>query len=239
MLGRCSGPPCPRESSAGKRPRVTSATPDRHVDREEPGPRRDRQDHAADRRSRGDPRRHDQRVDSECSAELIARKDRAQQRRRERHDAGRAHALDQPRDDQQRQRRRERAQQRPHGEERHAVAPAAHEPLRLPERRPGEQRGGQRELKAVDHPNRRRRGDVQFPADRRQRDVRDRAVEHGHRGRRSQCQVRATTLGDRQPVGDHGVGVGVGAGTPPDGGGNGNIVTSPPGTVKRITMIPA
>ena len=111
------------------------------------------------------------RVQTERAAELCAREHFAQDRRRDRHDRRGAEALQRARRDQQRQRARQRACQRAGDEQGHAGAVDARRTAQLAERGEREQRCGDRELKAVDDPDRLGRRGVQVARDRRQRGV--------------------------------------------------------------------
>ena len=104
----------------------------------------------------------------------------AHQRRVDAHDPGRAKALHDARHRQQQQRVRQRAEQRCQREQQQPrqIDPAIADDLA--QRCQRQQRDRDRQLIAVDDPDRKGRAGVQIPGDGRQRDIGDGAVDHRH-----------------------------------------------------------
>ena len=156
---------------------------DRHVDGEQPGPGRDREDTGRDGRPQRGRRRHRHRIEADALAQLVCRIDEADQRCVHAHHPGAAHALQHPRRGQRRQRPTHRAQQGRSGEQGQAVTiypPVAHD---LSQRGERQQARDQGQLIGVDHPDRGGRRRVQVQRDGRQHRVCDRGVERHHRHR--------------------------------------------------------
>ncbi len=178
---------------------------DRHVHREQPRPRCERQDRGRHRRPDRRRQRDDHRIDRQPAPEHRRRIDHPHERRVHAHDAGRAEALDHAHHGQRRQRAGQRAAERGSGEQREAgdVDAAVADPFT--ERRERQQRDRDRELIRVDDPDRSGIGGMQVARDRRQRDVGDRAVEHGKRDAEGDADDRPVALRKRQAgIGVHG-----------------------------------
>ena len=174
---------------------------ERNVDGEQPGPAADCEDAGGERRPDRGGEGDDERVDPDAAAEQVARIGEAHQRRVDAHDAGRAKPLDDARDRQQRQRMRQRAEggcEREQHEPDQIDAPIADD---LAERRQRQQRDRDRELVAVDDPDREGGARVQVGRDRRQRDIGDGAVDDGHDDAERNGQDRLVALGLWQAVG--------------------------------------
>ena len=156
---------------------------ERNVDREQPGPRSDRKNRRGDRRPQRERRSDHQRVVAEAAAQHMGRVDEADQRRVDAHDAARAQPLQRPRRRQAGQRPCERAAKRGQREQQQAAKidpPMADD---FAERAERQQRGDQRDLVDIDHPDHLGRTDLEVGGDGRQRDVRDRRVQRSHRQR--------------------------------------------------------
>ena len=155
---------------------------DRHVDEEDPVPGEIVGEPAADRRP--DRGRHDDRdtVDREGLGALLRRKRVGQDGLLARHHAAAAQALQDAEEDQERQAGRQPAQQRAHGEQRHAqhVEALASDHAQEPaadrhDHGAGDQIGG-------DHPGTFVDAGRQAAGDVAQRHIGDRGVEHLHEG---------------------------------------------------------
>ena len=164
------------------------ADPDRdrakgNIDREQPRPRSDRKDRRSNRRPEREGRPHYQRVVAEAAAQHMGRVDEADQRRIDAHDAACAQPLQRPSRRQAWQRPRERAAKRGQREQQQAakVDPAMSDDFA--ERAEWQQRRHQRDLVDIDDPDHLGRADLQVSGDGRQRDVRNRRIQRGHRQR--------------------------------------------------------
>ena len=153
---------------------------ERDIDGEQIRPGSDRQNAGGDRRSdRGGYRDH-QRIDADATPEQGARIGVADQRRVDAHDPGRAKSLHDARHRQQQQGMRQRAEQRCEREQQQSRQIDAAIADDFAERSQRQQRDRDRQLIAVDDPDRKRRAGVEILGDRGQRDIGDGAVHHRH-----------------------------------------------------------
>jgi hypothetical protein len=173
---------------------------ERHIDREQPLPRCDRQNSGRDTRPDRGRDRSDERVDPDTPAELVNRIDKAEQGRVDAHDPRTAKTLEDARGDERGQRAGERASQR--AEREHGQPPDEHAPVaaQLAERGKRQQRDRHRELIGVDHPDRIRRVRTKLSGDGRQRDVGDGTIQHRHRKAGQDNEYRPPPLRLRQAV---------------------------------------
>ncbi|MGY4504417.1 hypothetical protein ACVWYH_008374 [Bradyrhizobium sp. GM24.11] len=174
---------------------------ERNVDGEQPGPAADCEDAGGERRPDRGGEGDDERVEPDAAAEQVARIGEANQRRVDAHDACRTKPLDDARGREQRQRMRQCAECGCEREQREPDQIDAAISDDLAERGQRQQRDGDRELVAVDDPDRERRACVQVGCDRRQRDIGDRAVDDGHEDAKRNGQDRLIALGLGQAVG--------------------------------------
>jgi hypothetical protein len=173
---------------------------DRHVDREQPRPRPDREDRRRDARPGRRRHRDHQRGHRDTAAQLPARIGEAHQRGGDAHHPGRTEPLQGPPEGQHFERSGQCADQRRAGIDHQpdAVDPAIAE--NVAERGEGQQRDHHRELIGVDHPDRIGGAGVQILSDRRQRDIDDRGIEARHRQPDHQGQDRPIALRLRKTV---------------------------------------
>jgi hypothetical protein len=173
---------------------------DRHIDREQPFPRAQRQYGGSDARAERRRRRDDQRVEPDAAAQQFRRIGEAQQGAVDAHDAAAAQALQDAAENEHGQAVRERAAERRGGEDNDAGQKDAAVADAFAERGERQKGNHDRQLEAVDDPDRLvgRRG--KFARHRRQRHIGDGAVEHRHGQGDPDRQGRPQTLRMRQAV---------------------------------------
>ncbi len=174
---------------------------ERHVDREQPRPRRDRQNQRRHRRPDRERHADDQRIGAKPATQPMRRVQIADQRGVDAHDRAGAQALHDARGGEQRQRRRHRAAERAQREQRDAADIDAPMSDDIAERGERQQRRDHRELICVDDPDRGGRRRVQVAGDRGQRGVGDGGIERGERDGEHDRGHRAAVGGRHRAVG--------------------------------------
>ncbi len=153
---------------------------DRNVDAEQPAPVGHRENGGTDGGPDGSCHGDREGVQADRAAEFLVWPGEAHQRRIDRHDTGGAQPLHDASDTHHGQGSRQRAADRSRDKHRHPQLRDTAIPDDLSQRGQRQQRCQDGDLIGVDHPDRGRLAGVEFPANGRQRDVGDRAVDHRH-----------------------------------------------------------
>ena len=175
---------------------------ERRIDGEQDRPRGDREQRRADRRAGGQRGRDHGGVEAQPAAQLVARIDRAHQRRLDRHDGRTAQPLEGASQQEPGQRGREGAADRGQREQHQPEAIDVAVADDVGQRRHRQQRDDERDLGRVDDPDRAFGRDVEVLGDVGQRQVGHRVAEHRHHQPDGDGRHREPA----RPAGGHSVG---------------------------------